>query len=435
VENAEILCCYYSDFLPYGIASLHSIVEAFFIFHSELWPSEEKAAEIDAGSDELRRKFASENVLFLFILEFNDVINCLLRQSPSLLKESLSKIILFPSSLSFDIKRKHFQKILHHDRPQPQRTIKIRVKRSHLFEDSFQKMRNLATEELRYRLSVQFEGEPGVDAGGLLKDWYQELSKQIFNPNYALFIQSADKTFQPNKDSYINPHHFKAIFDGALMDVHFTRSFYKHILGKNVLWKDIEPVDPEYYKNLQWLLENDVSGLEMYFTVESNSFGEHTSVDLIPDGSTILVTEENKEKYVQCIAEYKMTRTIQSQIKAFKDGFYELIPHNLVAMFNELELELLISGLPDIDVPDLKRNTEYRGYTADSPIIRFFWNIMLNRFSNADRALFIQFVTGSSHKSSSVRWFCCTARNEWITEISNCPYRRYQTTSNCPHMF
>lgn len=47
----------------------------------------------------------------------------------------------------------------------------------------------------------------------------------------------------------------KALFDGQLLDVYFTRSFYKHILGVKVTYHDIEAVDPDYYKNLKWLLE------------------------------------------------------------------------------------------------------------------------------------------------------------------------------------
>jgi len=47
----------------------------------------------------------------------------------------------------------------------------------------------------------------------------------------------------------------KALFDGQLLDVHFTRSFYKHILGAKVTYHDIEAIDPAYFKNLKWLLE------------------------------------------------------------------------------------------------------------------------------------------------------------------------------------
>ena len=45
------------------------------------------------------------------------------------------------------------------------------------------------------------------------------------------------------------------MFDGQLLDVYFTRSFYKHILGVKVTYHDIEAVDPDYYKNLKWMLE------------------------------------------------------------------------------------------------------------------------------------------------------------------------------------
>ncbi|GKC34108.1 E3 ubiquitin protein ligase UPL2 [Tanacetum coccineum] len=53
----------------------------------------------------------------------------------------------------------------------------------------------------------------------------------------------------------------KALFDGQLLDVYFTRSFYKHILGVKVTYHDIEAVDPNYYKNLKWMLENDVNDI------------------------------------------------------------------------------------------------------------------------------------------------------------------------------
>lgn len=63
----------------------------------------------------------------------------------------------------------------------------------------------------------------------------------------------------------------KALFDGQLLDVYFTRSFYKHILGVKVTYHDIEAVDPDYYKNLKWMLE--VSGVKYaYIFLWSNIF-------------------------------------------------------------------------------------------------------------------------------------------------------------------
>ncbi|KAK6014231.1 HECT-domain protein [Ostertagia ostertagi] len=64
-------------------------------------------------------------------------------------------------------------------------------------------------------------------------------------------------------------------------------------------------------------------------------------------------------------------------------------------MFNEQELELLISGLPDVDIDDLANNTEYKMYTKTSAQIQWFWRA-LRSFEPEDRAKFLQFVTGTS---------------------------------------
>ena len=62
----------------------------------------------------------------------------------------------------------------------------------------------------------------------------------------------------------------------------------------------------------------------------------------------------------------KMTGAIRKQLNAFLEGFYDIIPKRLISIFNEQELELLISGLPTIDIDDLKGNTEYHKYQQTS---------------------------------------------------------------------
>jgi hypothetical protein len=66
-----------------------------------------------------------------------------------------------------------------------------------------------------------------------------------------------------------------------------------------------------------------------------------------------------------------------------------------VAIFNEQELELLISGLPEIDVDDWKSNTEYHNYSASSPQIQWFWRAVRS-YDKEERAKLLQFVTGTS---------------------------------------
>ena len=74
-----------------------------------------------------------------------------------------------------------------------------------------------------------------------------------------------------------------------------------------------------------------------------------TDCELIPDGRNKRVTEDNKHTYVDLVAEHRLTTAIRPQINAFLEGFSELIPRDLISIFNDKEFELLISGLPDID--------------------------------------------------------------------------------------
>jgi E3 ubiquitin-protein ligase HUWE1 len=188
----------------------------------------------------------------------------------------------------------------------------------------------------------------------------------------------------------------KAIFDGRLLDAYFTRSFYKCMLGIPVDWRDMEAVDPEFHKSLEWILNNDITDvLDLTFSCEIDEFGNKKIIDLKEHGQSIPVTEENKQEYVKLIVEQKLTVAIKQQIDAFMGGFLDIIPRDLIKIFNEQELELLISGLPDIDIDDWKNNTEYQNYTISSPQIQWFWRAVRS-FSQEERAKLIQFATGTS---------------------------------------
>ena len=52
----------------------------------------------------------------------------------------------------------------------------------------------------------------------------------------------------------------KAIYDNQLVDAHFTRSFYKHMLGIPVSTNDMEAIDPQFYKSLRERLCNKIPG-------------------------------------------------------------------------------------------------------------------------------------------------------------------------------
>lgn len=312
----------------------------------------------------------------MFAEKHRGLLNDLVRQNPALLHGTFKVLLKYPRVLDFDNKRAWFRHQLQKlkDTRGYYGGVRLRINRAKVFEDSYRIMSGRTPEELRGRMTVQFQGEEGIDAGGLTREWYDILAKEVFNADYALFINTAqdNSTFQPNRFSYYNPNHLdyfkfvgrvigKAILDGYFLPCHFTRSFYKHILGITVQPSDMEAIDPEYYKNLRWILENDPTPLDLTFSSEVDEFGKMRVVDLKEDGKNIAVTNENKHEYVQLVTEMRMTTSIKSQIDAFLGGFHDLIPQDLISVFNEMELELLISGLPEIDLDDLRANTLYTG--------------------------------------------------------------------------
>ncbi|XP_014870787.1 E3 ubiquitin-protein ligase HUWE1 isoform X12 [Poecilia latipinna] len=340
------------------------------------------------------------------------VLNQILRQSTTHLADGPFAVLVdYIRILDFDVKRKYFRQELERlDEGLRKEDMAVHVRRDHVFEDSYRELHRKSPEDMKNRLYIVFEGEEGQDAGGLLREWYMIISREMFNPMYALFRTSpGDRvTYTINPSSHCNPNHLsyfkfvgrvvaKAVYDNRLLECYFTRSFYKHILGKSVRYTDMESEDYPFFQGLVYLLENDVStlGYELTFSTEVQEFGVCEVRDLKPNGANIIVTEENKKEYVHLVCQMKMTGAIRKQLAAFLEGFYEIIPKRLISIFTEQELELLISGLPTIDIDDLKANTEYHKYQSSSIQIQWFWRA-LRSFDQADRAKFLQFVTGTS---------------------------------------
>ena len=351
----------------------------------------------------------AEKLFISFSEHHKKLLNTLVRTTPSLLNGSFGLLVHNPKILEFDNKRTYFTQQLHRKR-QDSGTLNLNVRRAYVFEDSYHQMQGRPGNEVKSaKLAVKFHDEEGVDAGGVTREWFSVLARQMFNPDYALFKPSAaDKvTYAPNRASWINPDHLsyfkfvgriigKAIYDGMLLDAYFTRAFYKAMLGIPVDWRDMEAVDPEYHKSLAWILENDITDiLDLTFSTVVDDFGTEKVVDLIQDGRNVAVNEGNKNEYVRLITEQRLTEAIATQMTAFLSGFNEMIPRDLLQIFNEQELELLISGLPEIDVDDWRVNTEYGNYTVSSPQVVWFWRAVRG-MDGEERAKLIQFVTGTS---------------------------------------
>lgn len=223
-------------------------IEAFFVVN---------ACHLDATDEEARNANNVEalvggETLMAFIATNKVLLNALLRSSPSLLDKGLRAMVHIPRCtvfLDFDVKRFWFKQQMRKLRSQASRrhgSLRLTIRRANVFDDAYRQLSLRHADELRGRLHVTFANEEGVDAGGLSREFFGILAKEMFNPNYALFTSTEDGcTFQPNQHSTINPDHLdyfrfvgrivgKAVADGFLLDAHFTRSLYKHMLGVKV---------------------------------------------------------------------------------------------------------------------------------------------------------------------------------------------------------
>lgn len=76
------------------------------------------------------------------------------------------------------------------------------------------------------------------------------------------------------------------------------------------------------------------------------------------------------------VIQWRFVSRVQSQMSAFLEGFSQLVPLNLIKIFDEHELELLMCGIQHIDVKDWKHNTLYKGdYNVNSKTIQWFWRV------------------------------------------------------------
>lgn len=321
-----------------------------------------------------------------------------------------------PSSLDQNVPqyKRDFRRKVIYFRSQPALRIlpgqcHIKVRRDHIFEDSYQEIMRQTPEDLKKRLMIKFDGEEGLDYGGVSREFFFLLSHDMFNPFYCLFEYSShdNYTLQINPNSGINPEHlsyFKfigrvvglGVFHRRFLDAFFVGALYKMMLHKKVVLQDMEGVDVEFYRSLKWICDNDITNiLDLTFSAEDERFGEIVEVDLKPGGRDIEVTEENKHEYVEFISEWKISKRVEEQFKAFIDGFNELIPQELVNVFDERELELLIGGLAEIDVEDWKKHTDYRGYQESDQVIQWFWKC-IKEWDSEQKARLLQFTTGTS---------------------------------------
>ncbi|CAH8371193.1 unnamed protein product [Eruca vesicaria subsp. sativa] len=208
----------------------------------------------------------------------------------------------------------------------------------------------------------------------------------------------------------------KALQDGRVLDIPFSKTFYKLILGQELSSFDIHFVDPELSKTLVELQalarrrkvisesQCDVRAAKCDLSFRGTKIEDlcleftlpgYTDYVLAPQFANDMVTMDNLEEYVKAIVNATVRNGIQKQVEAFRSGFNKVFPIEHLKIFNEEELETLLCGERDLfNMNEVLDHIKFdHGYTSSSPPVENLLEI-LHEFDKEQQRAFLQFVTG-----------------------------------------
>ncbi|EJK76295.1 hypothetical protein THAOC_01949, partial [Thalassiosira oceanica] len=281
----------------------------------------------------------------------------------------------------------------------------IKVNREHILDDTWDQIKDVESKELRKRLRVQFDGEDGIDAGGVTKEYFQLLSSELFDLSSGLWSDKCEDVnwFNSDNDWDLKRYEFVgvlfglAIYNSVLLDVHFPIAVYRKILGLPLGLEDLP--DEGLRKGFKQLLDYDGDDVEdlfcLSFEIMWMELGEERRLELKENGSNIPVTSHNKEEYVLRYTRWILVDSIDKQWQRFQAGFMRVVEDSSLDLFLPEELELLVVGSPELDFKALECNAKYEGYDVDSPVIINFWK-WVEESSNETKVKLLKFITASS---------------------------------------
>lgn len=299
--------------------------------------------------------------------------------------------------------------------------VKVEVRRDAVLSDALTVFENVcvpdhddATTRNTHKIfRFEFLGEPAVDAGGVAREFFELTVDALFRPDFALFERKSMSSYWIcGESSVAHPHgedrrymRFagrllgKALFDGHTTGAYLSRALLKHILRRPIGISDLQFVDKSVWDMYVWLnraSDKELEECELDFTVTTMRFGKAVVVDLKPNGSEITVSRSNIVEFLRRRAQYTLMDSVSSQLYEFVQGFYDVIPPQLLMVFDAQELELMLCGLPTIDVNDWRTHTQYRGvFSAKHRVTGWFFEYLVE-IDDEKRARLLQFITGTS---------------------------------------
>uniref|UniRef100_A0AAY5E8U3 HECT domain-containing protein n=1 Tax=Electrophorus electricus TaxID=8005 RepID=A0AAY5E8U3_ELEEL len=282
------------------------------------------------------------------------------------------------------------------------------VRRENVVGDTMEVLRKSKNVDYKKPLKVIFVGEEAVDAGGVRKEFFLLIMKELLHPKYGMFryyeesrlIWFADKTFED-----VDLFHLVgvvcglAIYNLTIIELHFPVALYKKLLKKMCTLEDLKELMPDVGRSLQQLLdysENDVEDTFcLNFTITVENFGATEVLELVPNGMNISVNNHNRQDFVNAYVDYIFNKSVAPLFNAFYAGFHKVCGGKVLELFQPNELQAMVIGSTTYDWKELEKSAEYKGgYWAEHPTIKLFWEVF-HELSLEKKKQFLLFLTGS----------------------------------------
>lgn len=284
----------------------------------------------------------------------------------------------------------------------------LHVSRDNLVLDALRELTEVNTSDLRKPLKVKFVGEEADDAGGVRKEFFMLLLREIFDPKYGMF-----KEDEETRMMWFSEHSFEdevmylligilcglAIYNFTIIDLPFPLALYKKILEEPVTLADLREFSPTLANSLQELLNYTEPDLEQVFSlnfeITKDVYGEVKVIPLKPGGENIPVTLENRQEYVTLYVDYIFNKSVEKHYKAFSKGFLKVCGGRVLKLFHSHELRAVIVGNQNYDWHVLESGADYKqGYSSSDQTIQWFWEVF-HELTEEDKKKFLLFLTGS----------------------------------------
>ncbi|XP_021115129.1 probable E3 ubiquitin-protein ligase HERC4 isoform X4 [Heterocephalus glaber] len=282
------------------------------------------------------------------------------------------------------------------------------VRRENIVGDAMEVLRKTKNIDYKKPLKVIFVGEDAVDAGGVRKEFFLLIMRELLDPKYGMFryyedsrlIWFSDKTFEDSDLFHlIGVICGLAIYNFTIVDLHFPLALYKKLLKKKPSLDDLKELMPDVGRSMQQLLDYPEDDVEetfcLNFTITVENFGATEVKELVLNGADTAVNRQNRQEFVDAYVDYIFNKSVASLFDAFHAGFHKVCGGKVLLLFQPNELQAMVIGNTNYDWKELEKNTEYKGeYWAEHPTIKIFWEVF-HELPLEKKKQFLLFLTGS----------------------------------------